>query len=394
SLKRTDEAQAEAAKLIATDVQEGIFILNLAETFAESGYVPYAINIIEKAIAENASEKVQLQLLLANLYSQIGNTEKANALWVELFNQPEVPFENKAYLLANLTDEISYNPQSAESENKKKLFTQLFTLVEKEYPQEAKVFVLQADFCMIIGETTQAANAYEKALQLGDETAEVFQNVLLLHAQKNNYQQLINIADKALELYPNQGIFYYYSGFGHLMKKSYTQSIAALEQAKKLSAQNPTFLQDIGSLLGDAYQYNRDFAKSEKAYEEVLALNPDNETVLNNYAYYLSLRKANLEKAEVMAKHLTDLSPNNPTYLDTYAWVLYTKQQYREAKKIMEKVIASGKANATHLEHYGDILFKLGQTTEAVSYWEKAKAINTTSETLSKKIANKTLYDQ
>jgi tetratricopeptide (TPR) repeat protein len=247
---------------------------------------------------------------------------------------------------------------------------------------------------MIIGETTQAANAYEKALQLGDETTEVFQNVLLLHARNNNYQQLINVADKALELYPNQGVFYYYSGYGNLMKKTYTQAIAALEQAKKLSAQNPAFLQDIGSLLGDAYQYNRDFAKSEKAYEDVLALNPDNETVLNNYAYYLSLRKANLEKAETMAKHLTDLAPNNPTYLDTYAWVLYSKQQYREAKKIMEKVMLSGKANATHLEHYGDILFKLGQTTEAISYWEKAKAINTTSETLSKKIANKTLYDQ
>ncbi len=394
SLKRTDEAQAEAAKLIATDVEEGIFVLNLAEAFAEAGNVPYAIGITEKAIAENATEKAQLQLTLANLYTQSGNSEKANALWEKLFAQPEVPFETKAYLLATLTDEIGYNPQSAESENKKKLFTQLFSLIEKEYPQEAKVFVLKADFFMIIGETTQAANAYEKALQLGDETTEVFQNVLLLHARNNNYQQLINVADKALELYPNQGVFYYYSGYGNLMKKTYTQAIAALEQAKKLSAQNPAFLQDIGSLLGDAYQYNRDFAKSEKAYEDVLALNPDNETVLNNYAYYLSLRKANLEKAETMAKHLTDLAPNNPTYLDTYAWVLYSKQQYREAKKIMEKVMLSGKANATHLEHYGDILFKLGQTTEAISYWEKAKAINTTSETLSKKIANKTLYDQ
>ncbi len=394
SLKRTEEAKAEAAKLIATDLQEGIFVINLAETFAEAEENQYAITLLENALKENSSESAQVQLLLANLYTKTGNHNQAITLWEKLFSNAEVPFETKAYLLATLTDEISYNPQSAESENKKKLFNNLLIQVEKDHPQEAKVFVLKADFFMITGNIPQAIQAYEQALNMGEETAEVFQNVLLLHARNNNFTQLITQSDKALELYPNQGIFYYYAGYGNFMKKNYTQAIVALEQAKKLSSQNPTFLQDIGALLGDAYQYTRDYAKSEKAYDEVLALNPDNESVLNNYAYYLSLRKANLEKAETMAKRLNEIVINNPTYLDTYAWVLYMKQQYRDAKKIMDKVINSGKANATHLEHYGDILFKLGQTNEAVSYWEKAKAINTTSETLSKKIANKTLYDQ
>jgi len=107
----------------------------------------------------------------------------------------------------------------------------------------------------------------------------------------------------------------------------------------------------------------------------------------------LPLRKVNLDKAEKMASLLIKNNPENPTFLDTYAWVLYVRGKYKDAKKVMEKVISTGHASATHLEHYGDILFKLGDVNTAVQQWEKARGQNANHEPLDTKIANRRVYE-
>ena len=45
---------------------------------------------------------------------------------------------------------------------------------------------------------------------------------------------------------------------------------------------------------------------------------PENVTVLNNYAYYLSLRGQHLEKAKKMSKKTIELFPEEANYLDTF----------------------------------------------------------------------------
>jgi len=94
-----------------------------------------------------------------------------------------------------------------------------------------------------------------------------------------------------------------------------------------------------------------------------------------------------------MSATLIKYPPESPTYLHAYAWVLFMRAKYREARKVMEKALETGKATATHFEHYGDILYKLGDTEGAVRQWEKARGLNANSETLNKKIANRKIYD-
>jgi Tfp pilus assembly protein PilF len=137
----------------------------------------------------------------------------------------------------------------------------------------------------------------------------------------------------------------------------------------------------------------KEYAKSDKAYEDALALNADNAVVLNNYSYFLSMRKENLDKAEKMSATLIKNNPDNPTFLDTHAWVLYVRQKYKDAKRIIERAISTGRATASHFEHYGDILYQLGEVDNAVKQWEKARGMNAKSETLNKKIANRKIYE-
>ena len=106
------------------------------------------------------------------------------------------------------------------------------------------------------------------------------------------------------------------------------------------------------------------------------------------------LRKEKLDLAEKMSSKLIERNPENPTYLDTYAWVLYNRGKYNDAKKYIEKAIEFDQTGSgTLIEHYGDILFKLGDVNRAVEQWEKAKQLNDTTDLLDKKIAERQLYE-
>lgn len=45
------------------------------------------------------------------------------------------------------------------------------------------------------------------------------------------------------------------------------------------------------------------------------------------------------------------------------------------------------------LEHYGDVLFQMGDAQGALQYWTKAQEKGGTSEFLEKKIADRKLYE-
>ena len=196
-----------------------------------------------------------------------------------------------------------------------------------------------------------------------------------------------------LPVWPPQisATLYYFNGYAHLRKKHYREAATSLEQSRKLSTGNIQLIGEINGMLGDTYNGLKDYPKSDRAYEDALAFNPSNDYVLNNYSYYLALRKENLEKAEKMSSQLVKEHPDNANYLDTYAWVLYAREKYRDAKKAMERAIETGGAGAAHFEHYGDILFRLGQTDEAVTQWKKARGLQTTNAALDRKISNRSI---
>ena len=114
---------------------------------------------------------------------------------------------------------------------------------------------------------------------------------------------------------------------------------------------------------------------------------PDNIAVLNNYAYYLSLDNRDLERALSMSGRTLEAEPLNATYLDTYAWILFRMKRYKEALGYMEKALRYlDSDNPEIYEHYGDVLYMCGEKEKAVENWHKAKRMNSTSATLDRKI--------
>ena len=148
------------------------------------------------------------------------------------------------------------------------------------------------------------------------------------------------------------------------------------------------------SLLGDSYNSAKDYPQSDEAYGKALAINPNDASALNNWSYYLSERGEKLAKAEEMSRKCNDLSPGVATYMDTYAWILYKEGQYDKAKEWQEKALkANDKDEGVLLEHYGDILFKLGDVAGALEHWKKAQAAGGASDLIDRKVGEGTLVE-
>ena len=122
-------------------------------------------------------------------------------------------------------------------------------------------------------------------------------------------------------------------------------------------------------------------------YDSTLIYDPENISVLNNYAYYMSLQDRDLKKALSMSAKTLEAEPFSATFLDTYAWILFRMKRYTESLQYIEKALRYlDTDNPEIYEHYGDILFMCGEKEKALENWHKALRMNSTSTTLERKI--------
>jgi Tfp pilus assembly protein PilF len=123
------------------------------------------------------------------------------------------------------------------------------------------------------------------------------------------------------------------------------------------------------SVIGDTYHGAGKERLAYKTYEQALKLDPEYCPVLNNYAYFLSLRKCRLRKAEKMSLVTVTKEPDNPTYLDTYGWILFLRGKADKAKPVFKHaMLYGGKDSAVVLMHYSLVLEKLGEKDLATYY--------------------------
>ena len=390
---KNKEAFEEGEKLLDAYPDEERYVMAFSEVLAQKGLKAEAIQYLEKFTAAN-KESGNAKMLLAAFYRDTDQEVKARPLLLDLFGDSGIEPGSKMIVLGAYNIEISQARSKKIIDADKESFA--LTLLEKlrvSHPGDANVHILAGDIYLSLNRNRESQQEYLKATQLDEVSFEVWENLLFLEATLEQWDNVLAHAEHALELYPNQGMIHYFNGWGLLRKNRFPEATASLEQARKLAGSNAALASDINTLLGDSYNATREYSKSDKAFEDALAFNPENEAVLNNYSQSLASRKENLDKAEKMSSALIKNNPENPTFLDTHAWVLYLRQKYKEAKRVIEKAISTGKANATHFEHYGDILYQLGDVDGAVKQWEKARGLNAKSDILNRKIANRKIYE-
>ena len=255
------------------------------------------------------------------------------------------------------------------------------------YPLEPRFFAIQGDLYVSAQNFSTGLASYLQAARMGKSKLEVWARIVQLDFELNAIDSAIVHAQEALVLWPTHGFFHFQKGFGQYIKGDLSGSLKSLELAKDYLQSQDAWDVQLYSILGDVYQAQKRYRDSEKAFDYVLRKQPEDEHVLNNYSYYLSLRKERLVEAAAMSKKLVQKFPTNGTYLDTHAWVLYQQGLFAEALVFLELAVADKEpAGATVWEHLGDALYRLKRLDDAVKAWKHAKKLAGENQLLDKKI--------
>jgi tetratricopeptide (TPR) repeat protein len=386
-LGKIDKAAFELQKLISAFPKEVQYYGMLAELYLANNMNDKALEIFNK-IKEIDPDNGIVHLSLADYYRTIGEKEKSFLELKEVFGNKNIDVDTKLKILSSYFLLIEQYPELKEQT------LALNEILIKNNPNEAGAHVFYGEFLYQDKKLQEAQSEYKKAISIDGKNFAVWQQLLKVEFDLQQHDSVITHSEQAVDLFPNQPVFYYFNGIALLQLKKYKEAISKLQSGVKIVVDNTLFEADFYANIGDAYYKLKSIKESDKAFNKAISLDPKNANTLNNYSYYLSLRGDSLDKAESLSRKSNELEPNNSYYQDTYGWILYKQAKFQEAKDWIEKAMKNRNGeSAVILEHYGDILFKLGDSGKAYEYWQKAKSIGDGSELLDKKLAEKKLYE-
>jgi tetratricopeptide (TPR) repeat protein len=368
-------------KILAEPNQIRYYLL-LAEIYNSTGKADDALKVLERAKKVDPNNGM-VHLALAEIYRDKNNKDASFNELSLAFAIPELDVNQKIRIVTG------YFPKFPEP-NAKASALELSKIIVTAHPKDARANALYGDMLLQNGKSIEALAAYQKSLAVDNQQYEVREQMVRLQLSNNDLDNVIKDGEETLSFFPNQAGMNYMVGVAWLQKKQYSKALSYLKNATALEFEDKEMLSLAYSSLGDVYHEMKNNKSSDESYEKSLSYNPDNVFTLNNYAYYLSVRNEQLEKAAGYAKRANELQPKNASFEDTYAWILFKQKKYAEAKAWIEKALANGKdKSAVQTEHYGDIMFHTGNIDAAVSNWKKAKEYGSTSPVLDRKINEK-----
>ncbi len=343
---------------------------------------------IFKKLAIIAPENGRIHLTLADYYREQGDNVQSFEELKLAFKSTKLGVDVKVRIL------VSYFQLLAVNDIMKEQAYNLANLLIIAHPTEVKPHAVYADILYTDNRFEEAKEQYLIVLEKDKTKSQVWSQVLFIQAEQNDFEGMLKTSDEALTYFSTDPLFYYFNGVSNKWFKHYPEAISTLEMGIEFVIDNEMLLLEFYSSLADSYHATMQHELSDEYYEKALTIDSNNVLILNNYAYYLSVRKIKLDRAKEMSLRCNEIEINNGTYQDTYAWILYEMKEYEKAKEWMEKaLINGGDKSAVVVEHYGDILYKLGNVDKAISQWKKAKELGVAGKFLNQKIEEGKLYE-
>lgn len=386
-LNRVDDAAADIQELISIFPEESRYYAWLAELYMSNNMPEKAITVYN-TIADRFPDDPYIHISLSDYYRKQGNDQKALDELKLGFVNPRLDIDTKIQVM------LTYYSVNELFEKIRPQAMELVQILIQTHPENPKAYSMYADFLVRDSRFSEARDIFYKVISLDSSKFLVWESLLRVEAELEDYQAMKKDSRRMIDLFPLQPIGYLFSGVAQMQLREYEGAIDAFKTGSGFVVANNLLLSQFTAYIGDAYHQVGDVSASFEYYDKTLLLDPNNSYVLNNYAYYLTLRKDKLEKAESMAQKAVQLDPGNSANLDTYGWVLYMLNRFEEAESWIRKALDNGGMNnPVILEHYGDVLYRLGKTEESLQYWKSAVEQGKGSEWLEKKVKDGILYE-
>jgi Tfp pilus assembly protein PilF len=267
----------------------------------------------------------------------------------------------------------------------------LFELIHalgENHPHEAKVFAIYGDMYQATDQNEQARRSYEKTLALDDSVFPVWDQLIAIQAKQKDWDSLIKTTEAAMDVFPNQGILFYYNGIGYCKKTDFLEAESSLGQALLMSGRDPGLKYNVLVQLGEVYYELSKYSKSNETFEKAIDINGNAFSALNNYAYFLALRKENLSQANALIEKALKTRPDDYRGYHTQGLIFLKQGDSKRAMEAMEIALTKqgSQIDPALFEHLGDANILIKESDKAVEFWQKALELGGDEDRLTKKL--------
>lgn len=378
-----EKAFGEMEALAAEYPDNSYYRVVLAEVYMDFGRVADAEPILLGILAEEP-DNAPAKIALVEYYKQQSDTVSYLAMADSVMMSTYVSDDFKVRLMVQL---IKENTDGV-------LLMNLFERAMKLPQQTANLGHLCVQYMLSMEQPEERIRPILlRMLEIEPDHIPARSQLLSYAAVSGDMDEVVRICSEGIDYTPEVLAYYYYKGLGlYYSNGVIDEALEIFQQAlRQVSEESDAeMVGDIYTIMGDLLHAKGETEESYACYDSALQYTPSNMLVLNNYAYFLAEEGRLLEKAEMMSRRTVEAEPTNATYLDTYAWVLYKLQRYAEALTYIEQALASTSQPGDVLyEHAGDICYQLGDTLQALDYWCKALDLQRVAGAIDKSLEKK-----
>ena len=362
-----------------------------ANTLMGNGELASAYDVLKQVLAEEP-DNTKAQQSLRTYYIHMEDDEAVDSLTHCILLNKHTNTEDKVFMLRQL---IGENERAGgDSTEILNVFAKLLSQPEPD----VELAMLKAAYMDLKKMPKDSvATALKKVLEMAPDYAPARLQLVQYAWEDDDNASIISLCQAARQYNPEEMAFYYYQGMAYYRSDDKDHALDAFKNGISVINENssPEIVSDFYAVLGDIlFQKDRE-REAFAAYDSCLQWKPDNIGCLNNYAYYLSLKGENLERAEEMSFKTIKAEPKNATYLDTYAWILFMQGRYAEARVYIDQALQNDSTiGAVVTEHAGDIYMMAGDMEGALDLWQKALKEDPGNKVLIKKIKRKKYIKQ
>ena len=366
-VKNFDRAISETQSVIANNPFDHTNFRVLGEIYAHTGQDSLALANFQRAL-ELVPEDSETLISLGEFHLSRGNHTSYLEVLKKLFLLDSEPLKSKLELYDNITENIDFYRKNFYAINT------LCSILHLKYPDSYEVTQRYATHLIRAGEIDKALKIYQQEITKEGAPLDAYISVIDIENYLGLRTEMFTHLDQAIAHYPSEGVLYLRKAF-ELQRNNEGSEREILNLYKK-AVKVVEKAEDKSSMLGSLGDYYHSIGKAKECYREytkALKYDPNNATVLNNWAYFLSEENRELDRALEMSVRACELTPSNPTYLDTQAWILHLLGRTAEAKKLMMQAISLDPSNDdTLLLHYAEILAADGSEFMAEMYYKRA----------------------
>ena len=385
-MKDDKKAFQEIESLVQEYPMDMRYQVILGDVYLQNGKKQEAYDAYQKVLAVEPDNPMAL-FSMASYYEQTGQKELYQQQLDTLLLNKKVTSDTKISVMRQV---IVENEQSSAKDSTQVIA--LFDRMMKQDIDDPQIPMLYSQYLLSKNMEQEAVPVLEQVVDL-DPTNKAARLMLVSAAvKKEDYKQIIKVCEPGIEATPDALELYYYLAIAYHQAEQTDSVLSVCSRALEhvTADTRKEVISDFYSIMGDIYHTKKQMTEAYAAYDSALVYNPSNIGALNNYAYYLSVERRDLDKAEEMSYKTVKAEPNNSTYLDTYAWILFEKGNYAEARIYIDNAMKNdGEKSDVIVEHCGDIYFMTGDVEGALKYWKKALEMGSESKMLKQKIEKK-----